>query len=176
MLIGKRLKLCAIEESHLGTLAQWRSDPAVYDFFHEYAPISVPAQREWFDAHRREPSEINFASVLHDGTLLGTISLVDLDLRNRNAELGRVLIGVAEQRGKGYGHEMVTLAIEYAFDHLNLHKLVCEVLATNELACGLYRRLGFVDEGVLRQQVYKRGDYWDVQILALFRENYSREA
>ena len=89
MLIGKRLKLCAIEESHLGTLAQWRSDPAVYDYFHEYVPISVPAQREWFDAHRREPSEIDFASVLHDGTLIGTISLVDLDLRNRNAELGR---------------------------------------------------------------------------------------
>jgi len=114
--------------------------------------------------------------VLHDGTLVGMVSLVDLDFRNRRAELGRVLIGVAERRGKGLGGEMVELAIEYAFDHLNLHKVVCEVLATNPRAADLYRRLGFVDEGVLRQHVYKGGDYRDVQLLALFRANFRRSA
>ena len=174
MLTGKRLKLCAIEESHLAVLAKWRCDAAAYDFFYEYQPISMSAQNDWYQAQRRNSAEINFAAVLHDGTLIGTISLVDLDFRNRNAELGRVLIGVAEHRGKGYGHEMASLVIEYAFDHLNLHKVFCEVLTANEAASKLYRRLGFVDEGVLRQHVYKSGDYRDVTLLALFRKTFRR--
>jgi len=172
MLTGKRIALRAIEESHLPILASWRSDGSTYPYFHEHVPISLAAQAEWFAAQRSNPGEVNFAVTTLDGELVGTISLVRIDGRNRRAELGRVLIGDEHRRGSGFGREMTYLALEYAFGHLNVHKVVCEVIAENAPARELYRKFGFAEEGVLRQHVFKSGRYLDVVLMALFAKDY----
>ncbi len=172
MLTGKRIMLRAIEESHLPTLARWRSDGGSYRYFHEFSPISLTAQAAWFAAQQNNPREMNFAVMTPDGAIVGTISLVRIDRRNRRAELGRVLIGEESMRGQGYGREMTFLALEYAFAHLNLHKVVCEVIAENAPARELYRKFGFEQEGVLRQHVFKAGCYHDVVLLGLLQGIY----
>jgi diamine N-acetyltransferase len=175
MLKGKRVMLRAIEESHLPVLAGWRSDGASYPFFHEFRPISLAAQAEWFAAQRGNDREMNFAVCGLDGALVGTISLMRIDRRNRRAELGRVLVGEERQRRIGLGREMTHLVLEYAFKHLNLHKVFCEVVEGNLAARELYTRFGFVEDGVLRQHVFKDGRYLDVVLLSLLERDY-REA
>jgi diamine N-acetyltransferase len=163
MLKGKKVTLRAIEESHLPLMAGWRSDGASYPFFHEFRPISLAAH------------ELNFAVCGPDGALVGTISLMHIDHRNRRSELGRVLIGEERMRRGGLGREMTHLVLEYAFNHLNLHKVECEVVAGNLPARELYGRFGFVEDGVLRQHVFKDGRYLDVIVLSLLERDY-REA
>jgi len=176
MLTGPTVRLRAVEEGDLATLASWRSDPEHYDHFYEFVPISAAAQRAWFDAQRGRRDEINFAAQAHDGTLVGTVSLVNIDARSRRGELGRVLVGHADYRGRGCGAEMIGLALEYGFDHLNLNKIVCEVLAHNERAAAAYVRAGFRVEGTLRDHVYKRGGFVDVDTMALFQADWRRAA
>jgi len=172
MLKGKKVALRALEEAHLPVLAGWRSDGASYPYFHEYQPISLADQAAWFAAQRTNGHEMNFAVTTLDGGLVGTISLVNIDARNRRAELGRVFIGEERLRRGGFGREMTFLVLEYAFDHLNLHKVHCEVIADNAPARGLYRKFGFNEEGVLRQHVFKSGRYLDVVLLGLFAQDY----
>jgi UDP-4-amino-4,6-dideoxy-N-acetyl-beta-L-altrosamine N-acetyltransferase len=172
MLTGNKVKLRAIEEDDLPTLAKWRSSESSYPFFHEYQPISLASQREWFAAQRNKTEDVNFAVSALDGTLVGTISLIGIDGRNRRAEMGRVFIGDEQLRHAGMGREMTFLAIEYAFDHLNVDKLTCEVLSGNGPARELYAKFGFKEEGVLRQHVFKSGRFLDVVLMALFRKDF----
>jgi RimJ/RimL family protein N-acetyltransferase len=172
MLTGKQIVLRAIEEADLPTLARWRSDSASYPYFFEFHPISQATQADWFAAQRTRRDEMNFAVTARTGELVGTISLMRIDGRNRRAELGRVFVGEERLRRKRVGREMTFLVLEYAFEHLNLYKVACEVLATNAPACELYRRFGFREEGVLREHVFKGGRFVDVRVLALFAGDF----
>jgi diamine N-acetyltransferase len=61
--------------------------------------------------------------------------------------------------------------VRYAFSELNLRRIYLRVFAENEGAILLYRRLGFEQEGCLRQHVYKNGRYRDVLVMALLRSD-----
>lgn len=80
------------------------------------------------------------------------------------------MIGEEPSRNKGIGTYATKTMINHAFNHLNLHRIELEVLATNKEAYALYEKSGFVKEGVKRQAVFKNGKYIDVIFMSLLRE------
>ena len=54
---------------------------------------------------------------------------------------------------------------------LNLNKIWCEVYSNND-AIDVYRHIGFVDEGCLRQNYFNEGQYWDSCLMSMLREEY----
>ncbi len=74
-----------------------------------------------------------------------------IDWRNRNCELG-IVIGREEMLGQGLGGEAIDLALGFAFDFLNMHKVNLTVFEYNERAHRCYLKCGFRDEGRVRQQ------------------------
>ena len=66
------------------------------------------------------------------------------------------------------------LVAGYAFETLNLHKLYLRVVAFNKRALALYRAVGFVEEGIQRQQAFVRGRYCDVVLMGLIRSRRGR--
>lgn len=92
------------------------------------------------------------------GEIVGSLHLFPSPLGF--AELG---MGVArEWRGRGVGSALLAAAIEWAREH-GAHKLSLGVFAHNASAIALYRKFGFVEEG-LRVKHYRRasGELWDV--------------
>ena len=170
MLSGRHVRLRAIEEADIPLMARWRSEPDVYDFFYEYEPLSIVQQKEWFEAQRRNRSEKNFIVSLHNGQAIGTISIYHIDGRNRKAEWGRFLIG--DPRYIGMGAEVEYLILQYAFEHLNLNRLYCEVLCSNPAVIRQHEKFGFKVEGTLRNQVFKRGRYEDAVMMSLLADEY----
>ncbi len=85
--------------------------------------------------------------------------------RHGFADLGMLVD--RDWRGRGVGTALVDAAIDKARGG-GLHKLSLEVFVNNEAAIALYRRCGFVDEGVRRNQ-YRRasGELWDVIMMGL---------
>jgi len=91
------------------------------------------------------------------GEILGFLHLE----RSRHG-YGEVALAVApEHRGRGIGSALLEVAIDTARAG-GLHKLSLSVFAHNEAAIGLYRKLGFVEEG-RRVKHYRRanGELWD---------------
>lgn len=81
-----------------------------------------------------------FAIVLLDNdTLVGSISLHNIDHLNRNAYIG-IFIGGEEQRGKGYGAEAIRLILNYGFKTLNLHSINLTVHADNYAGVACYKK------------------------------------
>ena len=81
---------------------------------------------------------------------------------------GEVAMAVARPwRGRGVGSALMQTAVQWAREQ-GLHKLSLSVFAHNEAAIGLYRKLGFVEEG-RRVQQYRRssGELWDAVDMGL---------
>ncbi len=180
MLVGKRIRLRSIETEDLPVLAKWRNDPKVYQYFFEHEPLSVVMEKRWFEAFlQRADEKFWIVEPIEGGEPIGTFALVHIDWRSGKAELGRILIYPEKYKQCGYGSEAESLVLRYAFDHMNLHRIYCEVFAGNENGISIHRRFGFKEEGRFRQHVFKNGKYRDVVYLALLREEYlteSREA
>lgn len=176
MLVGERIRLRGIEIEDLPLLAKWRNDPKVYQYFFEHEPLSLVMERHWFEAFLQKTDErFWMVETLEGNKPIGTIGLVHIDWRNRKAELGRILIYPDDYKQCGYGSEAECLALRYAFDHLNLHRIYCEVFADNENGILIHRRLGFNEEGRFRQHVFKNGNYRDVVYLALLRDEFREQ-
>lgn len=169
MLTGKNIKLRAIEESDLNKIYEWRFSYENYDYFYEYPIVNKEQNKLWFESTLKNHNEVNFA-VESSGQLIGIVSLINIDYRNRKAEMGRVLLGETSFRGKGFGNEMINLLLEYAYKHLNLRKIYCEVFEKNTKALDLYKSLGFIQEGILKEHIFKNGKYENIIILAKIGE------
>jgi RimJ/RimL family protein N-acetyltransferase len=62
--------------------------------------------------------------------------------------------------------------IPFIFDLYNLHKISLEVLSTNTRAISLYENLGFIKDGVKREEVYKNGKWIDSIIMSILKSEY----
>ena len=176
MLCSRRIILRAIEESDLPLIAKWRSSPEVYEYFYEYLPISIRQQKNWYEKQLLDPTEINLVASKTTGEALGTVSIYHIDRRNRKAEWGRLIIGDPKARTGGIGSEIEALVLEYCFEHLNLHKLYCEVLTENKAVISLHKKLGFIEEGTLKDHAFKNGTYVDATLLAMLESHYFSQA
>ncbi|MDI6787718.1 MAG: UDP-4-amino-4,6-dideoxy-N-acetyl-beta-L-altrosamine N-acetyltransferase [Planctomycetota bacterium] len=172
MLVGKRIRLRAVEEKDLPKIVEWRNKPEIYQYFYEYEPLSNAQQKIWFEKFLKNESEKYFIIETTAGKAIGTVGLTHIDWRNRKCEWGRFLIGEKKHQGKGYGKEAVALILKYVFEHLNMHKLYCDLFASNQKVISLYKSSGFEIEGTLRKHVFKNGDYQDVVMMGMLKEEY----
>lgn len=180
MLVGKRITLRAYDDSldDGWDVVRWRNDPQVKAFFFDEEPLSFYSHLEWIDKAKHNPNVRYY--MIHTvgdddnkGVTIGTIGLNDIDWRNRTAEFGRFLIGDAKYRSRGYGKEAMFLLLDYAFNHLNLNKIWLQTMALNEAASAIYRKMGFQDEGILKEQKFKNGQYIDVHLYGLLRRDFN---
>jgi RimJ/RimL family protein N-acetyltransferase len=72
-----------------------------------------------------------------------------------------VLIGERRCWGKGYGAEAISLATRYAFEELNLNKVIAGIYAANVASLKAFLKAGFKEAGVLRQHRFCKGVYMD---------------
>jgi RimJ/RimL family protein N-acetyltransferase len=79
----------------------------------------------------------------------------------------------ADWRGRGVGSALMEAAVGWAKD-AGAHKMVLQVWPHNESARALYRKFGFVDEGVLRRHYRRRsGELWDAITMGLVLDTVS---
>jgi len=103
---------------------------------------------------------------------IGIVSLVHIDLKNRNAEC-IIDIGEKSYWGKGYGAEAMTLLLDYAFLEMNLHRVSLRVFSFNEKAIKLYEKLGFKHEGAARQSLFRGGAWHDIVHMGMLQKEYA---
>lgn len=157
---GERLYLSPMNADDTEIYTKWLNDPAVSVNLGNYGMmISLFSERKALED--MVSGGQNFAMVLHEGdTLIGNISLMDVDHLNRKATAG-LFIGEAEHRGKGYGTEALRLLLSYGFRTLNLHNIMLRVFSDNLQGIACYKKAGFREFGRRREAKFKNGSYVD---------------
>ena len=82
----------------------------------------------------------------------------------------------AEAQGQGLMAEALRLAIAYAFDELNLHRISANYVPGNERSGVLLRRLGFTVEGYARDYLMIQGRWQDHILTALYNPSWKPPA
>lgn len=179
MLNNDKITLRPIELGDSELIRTWRFDPQNYDYFYEFVPNNKDQNKIWMQNVLSNKNEINFIVDRNDINTkeqksIGMISVLNIDNRNQKCEMGRVIIGDVNSRKLGFGTEAILLLLKYCFNHLNMRKISCEVFAENKIAATLYQKLNFIQEGLLKEHIYKNGEFKDIQLMVLFKDKWQK--
>lgn len=159
------------ESKHIPIYYKWRNDEsvAVYDQSEFLRPRGFDEIAEWAERLVGGYTYLVFA----DEKPIGTIALMNVDMRNRHAELA-IVIGEKDYWSKGYGTQMMDKLLEMGFEGLNLERLYLHVFGFNERAVNLYKKFNFKHEGTLRNMLYRHGQYHDVLAFGLMKSEWKK--
>jgi RimJ/RimL family protein N-acetyltransferase len=158
---GPRIRLRELRDSDLDELIAWWQDPEVLISqtggpFHPRPSGSLADQfRLW---SRNDGIDAGFA-VEHEGVLIGHVALFGANAHNRAATYA-IVIGPPHQN-RGLGTETTRVMLRYGFDELGLHRIGLTVNGFNERGIAAYRKAGFVEEGRVREAIFRAGAWHD---------------
>ncbi len=97
--------------------------------------------------------------------MAGGVRYHEIDWSNRMTELGYWISEGFE--GKGLVTKTCRVLIDYAFNELGLNRIVISCAAENQKSCAIPEKLGFKQEGILRQSELLQDRFVDMLIYGL---------
>ncbi len=176
MIVGKKVRLRAIEREDIQHFVRWLNDSEVTQFLLIHSPLSKAMEEKWFDQQVETPPTrgqvFAIETLVNDEwVLIGNCGLHNIDSVNRRAEFG-IFIGEKEYWNQGLGTEATRLVLKHGFEDLNLHNIYLNVYSTNPRARKAYEAAGFVQEGVQREAVFKNGRYIDLILMSILQSEW----
>ncbi len=125
----------------------------------------------WAHRQRRAGSYVCFAVTLaSDDTAIGIFQLRELEPGFGTAEWG-FAIG-SPYWGTGVFQEGAELLVSFAFDAVGVHRLEARAAVRNGRGNGALRKIGAVQEGLLRKSFLKNGEYLDQTLWTILDEDW----
>ena len=120
---------------------------------------------------RKEGRSITFAiEQKAEGRFIGLIEVRDIDREHLQGELSFwMAVGTW---GRGYMSEVVQAVVRYGFKDLGLNRLYAHHMSRNPASGRVLEKNGFKQEGLLRQRVRKWGQFEDVALWAILRQEW----
>lgn len=170
---GTRVRLTALQEDDFDCLRPFFHDMAslIYYIPTTARPLNAYQMRSLLDDWNDGIENFVFA-VRYQDRLIGLVNLDGLDWPNSHVEVGIALTD-PDARGLGLASEAITLLIRYCFDELGLHRIWARIIEDNSPSLHLFGKLGFQKEGVLRQHVLRRGQYRDMYLFSLLKDEWA---
>jgi ribosomal-protein-serine acetyltransferase len=108
--------------------------------------------------------------IWYQGILAGTVRYHEIDWPNRSTELG-YWVGVAFE-GRGLITKTCRVLIDYAFRELGLNRIVISCALENQKSRAIPERLGFTQEGILRQSEWLQDHFTDMAVYGLLASEW----
>lgn len=165
-------KLRELQRQDLLAINNWRNTPALIELLGApFRFINMEVEESWFENYMRNRNTCIRCAIVEDGldNILGLVSLTNMNAIHRTAEF-HIMIGDSCNFGKGIGTFAATTMIKHAFENMNIRRIELNVLRDNERARKLYEKVGFKKEGIREKAVYKSGEYKDLVMYALLKQ------
>lgn len=163
-------QLRSVINDDVDMIFEWRNREQIRKNMYNNEIIPYDTHKKWFESILVS-SNSQYFIYEQEGTPLGLVSFTNIDHNNGHASWA---FYSSDFSVRGVGSEMEKLALQYAFNSLNLNKLCCEVLDFNFPVVRFHQKHGFKLEGIKKQQ-YKRDDnYYDIYQLAIFKKDYEK--
>lgn len=167
---GERLYLSPMFLDDVELYTKWVNDFEVTRYL-GLASKSFSLENERKALEHLATEGYNFAVVLKDeDRLIGNASIMDIQHLHQRAEIG-LFIGEANDRGKGYGQEIIKLLLDYGFRYLNLNNIMLKVFSGNKTAINTYLKCGFREIGRRTRCYFVENKWHDEIFMEILKEN-----
>jgi [ribosomal protein S5]-alanine N-acetyltransferase len=175
MLQGPNVALAPLDTSHVtDDYVSWFNTPETFRFLGSKFPQTLSNVRQYVESISR-PDFMCRILLRESGLHVGNLAMQGFSAIHRRMELG-IVIGDASARGRGLGREASSLAIAYAFGHLNLHKVTAGTVVDNAGMTKVFLALGFEIEGTLKQHYFAGDGYRDYHVFGVRRAQFKPAA
>ena len=118
------------------------SDPAVYEDESQFRPYVYSEEAaDNFYKRKQVPGRLELVAMM-DGRTIGHVQLKNIDKENRECEFG-IHMQNDSVKGLGYGTQIARLALEYAFENLDVDAVYAYTLLRNTRSQHVLEKAGF---------------------------------
>jgi len=102
--------------------------------------------------------------------LIGTIGFNNWNPKNKRAEVGYDLH--PSHWRKGYATEAIQRVLSFGFREMDLNRMGAIVYLENTASRQLLNSIGFIEEGILKDYMLQKGQFYDVTMYSLLKRNF----
>lgn len=165
-----RVYLRAFEIDDYKTSIHWRQDDTIWSMLGgpKYF-VSEAYEKKWIENEIFNSRDVKLAVCLIESNKhIGNVYFTDINQINQSCH-SHVLIGEKDCWGKGYAKEALLLGIDYMVNQRNIHRFEAKILESNNASLKMHQKCGFEIEGLLRQSVYRDGQFQNQYITSLIK-------
>ena len=105
-----------------------------------------------------------------DGCVIGTIGLMNMSRMHRSAEVGYSLH--RKYWNRGLMTEALIAMLRYCFHDLRFNRIEAQHEAENPASGAVMRHAGMHHEGTLKQRIYNKGKFHDMELYSILKEEF----
>ncbi len=158
-----------IKEEDLEMIMNWRMMPEITRYMNSDPVLTLEGQKKWFKKIRESERDLYWMLEV-DGVPSGVVSLVEFD--GHKVHTG-VYIAAKEKRSLKLTMYLQWNLYRYSFEVLKANKVCEEVFEANKGVNRILDMCGSKREGVLRNHVYKNGEYYNVIVRGILKEEWT---
>ena len=165
VLTGDRVRLVPLGPEHVDALLGMVGDRSLDRLTGTHTTFTREQLVAWCGSRAEQVDRFDFAITdPATGEFLGDLAVNSWDGDNLVAGLR---ISVWRRHGEGLGTEALRLVLDHLFDVVGAHRVGLEVVEYNTRAVAAYRKVGFREEGRLRQAWLWDGRRHDVIVMGV---------
>lgn len=174
MYYGEKVKLRAYKREDVPLACEYMNDSEIKAHLVTDVPYPLTFDEElkWYEGLSNSKGTYNFAiEDLKTGKYIGGCGINEANWVSRTATIG-IFIGDKNCWNKGYGTDAMKVLMKFVFQQMNMNKIKLYVFDFNIRAKKCYEKCGFKVEGVLRQELFRDGYYYDEIAMGILREEW----
>ena len=172
MNVSKTYRCLKLAITDLEHVMHWRMLPHVTRFMNTDPVLTLDGQKKWFE--KISSAEWMYYWIVHvDDVPCGVVSLTNIDLTNKRCTWG-YYIAEKNLRSLNLAISLEMSLYDYVFDKMALNKITGESFCLNIAAVKIHELCGCKTEGIMRQHILKKGQYYDVCIQSMFAEKWKK--
>jgi len=136
-------------------------------------PYSLDEQKEFVKNSTNKPCYDFAIELLETGEYIGGCGINECNTTSQVATIG-IWLGI-DYQGKGLGQDALKTLCRFIFDEMNIRKIKLTYFAFNQKGLKCYKKLGFKEEGILRKELFRFGEFHDIYIMGMFRNEFKQQ-
>ncbi len=155
-------------------LVRWIDRPGAEDFWarrtYQY-PVTLEKVNEHFQRTLEYPKTLKIFKITFQEEAAGHVELDGFNYNALSVRITRMFVD-PKFRNKGVAQSALTQLLQFCFEHLKMNRVELLVTETNHPAHKLYLKMGFTQEGYLRENTVAQGIKCGSYLLSMLRSDF----
>ena len=166
---GKYIDLHPYEPKHTEDFVRLRNQDKSRYNLNQKEILTAESQSKWYDAYKQRSDDINWCIYHKEDGIIGTIRLYAIDPEGTRCDEGGFIVDEAYAMSGPYALEAKILVFDFAFEILQISRIINETRIENKNMNSIGKRMGFslvkeFEKNGVRHNLYE-----------LTKERYCRE-